>query len=448
MADNGATSGGIGAGLLAFTNTYMKAKQQEQDNAINQKYADMASQREQREGLAQGMTLGPDGQYQLTPEQDALRKAKAQAEAGAYGEEYESQQPGSDTSNEMFKFTKARMNQVQPGYEVPEGKSADFYKSEYGQFIPEQESFSNQQKVAKTKADEFLQGLNLKGTVQKEIQNNKGEIQKTLQDMKDQSNADKYQTLKDQKEKELAAQKEKYEAQFAQQSKEKEKDRQNALDKQALANQGKKKGPGTPPAQVQMDKFFAKDWNAYTNGGSEDVEEGIDKMKKAEDFLSKNPNATGPGMKYVPDVTRGMLGTVAPSTGGQEALKVKKDMLDGSLAAIKGLGRINQKEFEFALNQAWDDNAPAQQNMERIQQLRKKIEAKQQDMETKGSYFESHNSSLNGLSSANPSRQKGLVQAPQEQPKTIRMQDPHGKIRLVPINQKDAAIKAGGRVVQ
>lgn len=367
MADL-ATMGGIGQGLLAFSESYQRAKQQQATNDLNQQYVTLAKQREKSDLLSKGMNVDETGNPSYTPEMEDLRKTSLAGQTSEAKAKVAAQTPGSDESNTTYELYKKRLNDVTPGAgdALPQGKSDEFYNRQFGSYLPEQEKFKQQKDVANIQTDRLLQGLGIKGQLQKELAGNKNELLKEIQGLKN----------------------------------------QGQIDKQNLANQGKSKKSN--PAFGALDKDFAKDWNSYTNGGRATIDKTLNQLQEAKDYLQSHPDDTGAAKGLIPDRLRAFTN---PDILAQKA-KVQQAAVQGLKAALGG--RVTQLEMQTFMNQAWDDKLPAQANIDRIDGVINRIQTERENTENKGSQFEK-NGTLEGMSQSQPTgfvpkKAKGLLQ--------------------------------------
>lgn len=121
IADNGASVGGIGAGLLAFTDTYLKTKQMNNSNALNQRYADMANQKEKAGLLEKGMVASPTGDVSFDDVHQKLHDQEAQNYLSESEYNAEKLKPGSAAKSPVGGLYKSVMNRFQPGETAADG---------------------------------------------------------------------------------------------------------------------------------------------------------------------------------------------------------------------------------------------------------------------------------------------------------------------------------------
>lgn len=151
MADLAAL-GGLGNGLLAFSDSYQKAKQQTISNARDQQAADLASQKEQAGLLQQGMQVNSDNTVGYNPVRQQQMERQNQVDTDYYD-------PESDISKSKAQSYQDRLETLKTGsgkYVQP-GKSAAEYDKTFD-YVPELESHAATVKAAQLKADASMYG--------------------------------------------------------------------------------------------------------------------------------------------------------------------------------------------------------------------------------------------------------------------------------------------------
>jgi len=108
--------GGIGNGLQSFADSYMKSKQIQQQNDLNQQYVNLAKQRENAGLLEQGMTSDNQGNVAFTPEQKQIRDVGQQNQIATVMRQQRNNDPASHESESKRKFMKGVFNEVSPGF--------------------------------------------------------------------------------------------------------------------------------------------------------------------------------------------------------------------------------------------------------------------------------------------------------------------------------------------
>lgn len=188
MADQ-SLGGGIGQGLMSFTDTYLKAKQMQQTNARDQQYADLASEKEQAGLLGQGMQTSPGGTVGYTPEMQQLRDNEKQQQLSAQQIAKEEADPTSERSQRGYSFRVNMANTLKPGIGdkmIPKNAS----EAELKQYDPIFEKTIPNYFAAKAKADATTGAAQIRsdssadriqaGAGAKASKEQNGEMQKTL----------------------------------------------------------------------------------------------------------------------------------------------------------------------------------------------------------------------------------------------------------------------------
>lgn len=183
MAADLAMAGGIGQGLQSFADSYLKGMQMKQQNQLNQRFADIASQKEQAGLLGQGMQVNPQTQQvEYNPAQQGLISATHDIAANRA-------QPGSEESNAAYNQYKQRLENVQPGASqfLPEGKSAIWYEQNIEPHLANEEKLATEKQIAQQRSNATIQAAQIKeggaagagGSGGNKQQN--AELQKTIQ---------------------------------------------------------------------------------------------------------------------------------------------------------------------------------------------------------------------------------------------------------------------------
>jgi hypothetical protein len=169
-------AGGIGNGLLSFANSYQKAKQQDQQNQVNQQYANIAKQRENAGLLGAGMQADEEGNVSYTPEQQQIKSEQQQQTQSNLDLQKRQADPDSDESKSGYQVRKNTLNALQKGAGdqiVPRGMSEMDYQRTVDPFVEKSiPGFS-----AKIKAQSSEDVANIK--------NQGASSQKDLKDLKD-----------------------------------------------------------------------------------------------------------------------------------------------------------------------------------------------------------------------------------------------------------------------
>lgn len=116
MADL-ALAGGVGAGLLSFANSYQRQQQLDQTNALNNKYADMASQRDSAGLLGQGMQHGLGNDVEYNSDYQKIHDLSKQNTASDAQYENNIRDPDSDESEQLRNTAKQLSQQYKVGME-------------------------------------------------------------------------------------------------------------------------------------------------------------------------------------------------------------------------------------------------------------------------------------------------------------------------------------------
>ena len=194
-------------------------------------------------------------------------------------------------------------------------------------------------------------------------------------------------------------------------------------------------------AQEAVDRATAKEYSEWAGGQPQaNLNKSMAQLDEVIGNLSSGDNLTGFGQNITPEFAKGVFTPRSKAT--RDAVW---EIVQRNLREILG-AQFTQKEGEMLMARAFDEALSEEENIKRVKRLRDQIKqaagAKEQQMR----YYE-ENGSLKGYSGPSP---KDLLNLPSSQPITsnmVRVRSPDGKVRSIPSDKLDAALKAGGERV-
>jgi len=379
-----AVAGGIGAGLSSFADSYLRAKQMQESNDRNQQYVDLAKQRENAGLLAQGMQASASNPTQVEYNPETLAIKEQQKQKSK-----DELDPNSEVSKRGYEIRRQTMNQLSPGAGdkmVPQGASEADLKA-YDQFY-----------------EKSIPGFSAK--------------------IKAQSNED-IQSERNQ----LAIEK-------------------------ARAGQGAKENKDDTRRFTEMDNGLNP--NRGRAGNLAKIQEGIYRAERLDALTATSNNLDSRQQEEYAIGLQALLSSghpaaeqvknLVPHTAMGNTMKLKEWLFNSpyglnnqdfvnrmkeTVSREKDIMRSQLKDAQYANLANYEDLK--EKNPTKYQNI---LNGRNLDLD-EHEYFKKNRSSK-GYKKEAQSNDSG----------TIKMQDPQGNIRMVPVSQKDAAIKAGGKVVE
>lgn len=162
---------------------------------------------------------------------------------------------------------------------------------------------------------------------------------------------------------------------------------------------------GLTEGQKAVDKDFAKDYNDWTSGGSENARIEINKLKNVVSNLKKGNVSTG-----------GMTGVLGDRFTSNNVLAARADVQStvmNSLRSILG-AQFTEKEGERIIKNTWNEADSTENNIARLNRLIDNLNAQANDKDLKAKYYEQVGSlaGLNKLSRDNNSQNQDYINKP------------------------------------
>lgn len=154
------------------------------------------------------------------------------------------------------------------------------------------------------------------------------------------------------------------------------------------------KRQGTPteltPAQLAVDKEFAKDYSTFAaQGGAADVQKNLVQLKQVADSLDKGDNLTGGWDQFLPNSVLARINPESVST--KEAVE---EVVQRNLRLVLG-AQFTEKEGERLISRAYNPHLSQAENAKRVRRLYDQILSAYQKRQDAAAYYE-QNGSLRG----------------------------------------------------
>lgn len=227
--------------------------------------------------------------------------------------------------------------------------------------------------------------------------------------------------------------------------------RQKQLDRANAANIAATKansGIGLTPGQKASDASFAKDyvdWNAA--GGYAGVQKQLNQLENAAQVLESPEGSSYSGP------TKGLASAIGiRSFTNPEAVKLRQDVeqaVQGTLKQTLG-AQFTEKEGARIMKNAYDESLPPEMNAQKLRATIKELNSIAAAKDEASKYYEEHGT-LKGFKPAGSRGGGGapnVAESRKQEPTTVEIKAPDGKIRFVPKDQVNAALKAGGVLVK
>ncbi len=188
--------------------------------------------------------------------------------------------------------------------------------------------------------------------------------------------------------------------------------------------------------QKAVDRDFAKDYNEWTSGGQASADKNIQRLEDTKKILAK------PKDDWVGTSGR-ITGRLPDALRSEESIRLRQDVQAAAQGALRAtLGpQFTEKEGERIMAAAYDEKLSPQENIKKIDAALKELQTAKNNKIAKSKHFE-NKSTLAGYRAMDSGEQTA------NSGDTVQIRDPQGKVRLIPKSQVDAALAAGGSMVE
>jgi hypothetical protein len=210
-------------------------------------------------------------------------------------------------------------------------------------------------------------------------------------------------------------------------------DRRMKMQVDALKAKSSGQDSGMSKGEVAVDKAYSKDYNTYIGQGRTNAQASITRLEAIQKQLeseSKKTIQSGGGTisNALPDYMR-----------TQSSIELRDNSITAANATLKGLfgGQLSDGERVAAANEFYNDKLDAKANAALMKKKIQQMKNAAANEDAKAAYFQ-ENGSLSGY-----------VGNQAKAPPTgmVKIISPNGKPKMIPPSQVDAAVEAGGKVV-